>query len=88
MAELVRQHNLSVIAIGNGTAGRETEQLVADMLSDELKDLDVAYVTVNEAGAACTPPVRWAARSCPRTTRSSAAPFPLAAGCSIRSPNS
>lgn len=51
IAEMVRQHNLSVIAIGNGTAGRETEQLVADILATELKDLDVAYVTVNEAGA-------------------------------------
>lgn len=51
IAEMVREHNLSVIAIGNGTAGRETEQLVADILATELKDLDVAYVTVNEAGA-------------------------------------
>ena len=51
IAETVRTHNLSVIAIGNGTACRETEALVADMLSNELKDLDVAYVTVNEAGA-------------------------------------
>ena len=51
IAEMVRQYSLSVIAIGNGTAGRETEQLVADILATELKDLDVAYVTVNEAGA-------------------------------------
>jgi uncharacterized protein len=51
IAEMVRQYDLSVIAIGNGTAGRETEQLVADILATELKDLDVAYVTVNEAGA-------------------------------------
>jgi uncharacterized protein len=51
IAETVRQFNLSVIAIGNGTASRETEQLVAGLLSNELKDLDVAYVTVNEAGA-------------------------------------
>jgi uncharacterized protein len=51
IAETVRQHGLSVIAIGNGTASREVEQLVADLLSTDLKDLDVAYVTVNEAGA-------------------------------------
>ena len=44
-------HHLSVIAIGNGTACRETEQLVADILANELKDQDVAYVVVNEAGA-------------------------------------
>lgn len=51
IADLVREHKLQVIAIGNGTACRETELLVADILATELKDLDVAYVTVNEAGA-------------------------------------
>jgi uncharacterized protein len=51
LADMVRQHNIAVIAIGNGTGCRETEQLVADVLADELKDLDVAYVVVNEAGA-------------------------------------
>jgi protein Tex len=51
IADMVRQHNLQVIAIGNGTGSRETEQLVAEMLSNELKDLDLAYVSVNEAGA-------------------------------------
>ena len=35
------------IAIGNGTASRESEQIVADII----KDLDVQYVIVNEAGA-------------------------------------
>ncbi|HMC11991.1 MAG TPA: helix-hairpin-helix domain-containing protein, partial [Pirellulaceae bacterium] len=51
LADMVKQHNVSVIAIGNGTGCRETEQLVADCLADELKDRDVAYVIVNEAGA-------------------------------------
>jgi uncharacterized protein len=51
LADMVKQHNVSVIAIGNGTGCRETEQLVADCLADELKDRDVAYVVVNEAGA-------------------------------------
>jgi uncharacterized protein len=51
LADMVRQHGISVIAIGNGTGCRETEQLVADVLADELKDRDVAYVVVNEAGA-------------------------------------
>jgi uncharacterized protein len=51
LADMVRQYNVSVIAIGNGTGCRETEQLVADCLADELKDRDVAYVIVNEAGA-------------------------------------
>ena len=51
LADMVKQYNVSVIAIGNGTGCRETEQLVADVLADELKDRDVAYVVVNEAGA-------------------------------------
>ncbi len=51
LADMVKQHSISVIAIGNGTGCRETEQLVADCLSEELKDRDLAYVVVNEAGA-------------------------------------
>jgi uncharacterized protein len=51
LADMVRQYQIDVIAIGNGTGCRETEQLVADCLAQELKDRDVAYVIVNEAGA-------------------------------------
>lgn len=51
LAEFARQHNVSVIAIGNGTGCRETEQLVADVLGEELKDRDISYTVVNEAGA-------------------------------------
>jgi protein Tex len=51
LADMVKQHQIAVIAIGNGTGCRETEQLVADCLAEELKDQDVAYVIVNEAGA-------------------------------------
>ncbi len=51
LAEMVIQHGVSIIAIGNGTGCRETEQLVADCLAEELQGHDVAYVVVNEAGA-------------------------------------
>ena len=51
IVELVQAHALTVIAIGNGTAGRETETLVAELVAGELAPLDVAYVIVNEAGA-------------------------------------
>jgi uncharacterized protein len=51
LADMVKQYHVSVIAIGNGTGCRETEQMVADCLAEELKDQDVAYVIVNEAGA-------------------------------------
>lgn len=51
LLELINQHDLSVVAIGNGTACRQTEELVAELLADELKDRGVGYVIVNEAGA-------------------------------------
>lgn len=45
---LINKHNVKVIAIGNGTASRETEAFIADTL----KGVDgVEYVIVNEAGA-------------------------------------
>jgi uncharacterized protein len=51
IAELVAAHGCTVVAIGNGTAGRETESVVAELVAGELKALDVGYVIVNEAGA-------------------------------------
>jgi uncharacterized protein len=51
LVALIQENQLNVIAIGNGTACRQTEQLVAEILANELKDQDVHYVVVNEAGA-------------------------------------
>ena len=51
LAQLVRTHKLSVVAIGNGTACRETEQFVVSVMENELKDDDLSFVIVNEAGA-------------------------------------
>lgn len=51
LANFAKQNKAHVIAIGNGTGCRETEQLVADVLSEELKDRELAYAVVNEAGA-------------------------------------
>lgn len=49
--ELIERHQLSVVAIGNGTACRETEDFFAELISSgDLKDR-VCYVIVNEAGA-------------------------------------
>lgn len=47
---ILNRYPISIIAIGNGTASRETEQFIADVLK-ERNDKDVAYVIVNEAGA-------------------------------------
>jgi uncharacterized protein len=47
---LIEKHNVTAIAIGNGTASRETEQLAAEIIS-ELPEHNVQYIIVNEAGA-------------------------------------
>ncbi len=51
VVELIQQHNLNVVAIGNGAACRQTEEFFADLIAKELKDADVSYVIVSEAGA-------------------------------------
>jgi len=50
LAALVRKHTVELIAIGNGTGSRETEKLVAEMLSD-LPAPKPLKVIVSEAGA-------------------------------------
>lgn len=50
LAALCNKHQVALIAIGNGTASRETDQLVADMLN-QFKDLVATKVMVSEAGA-------------------------------------
>jgi uncharacterized protein len=51
LSGLVDRHGVSLVAIGNGTASRETEQLVAELI--HLRDTDAAlhYLVVSEAGA-------------------------------------
>ena len=48
LAELIRTYDVEIIAIGNGTASRESEAFVAQVLKDFP---DVSYVIVNESGA-------------------------------------
>ncbi|WP_024406355.1 Tex family protein [Streptococcus suis] len=48
LAELIGQYQVEIIAIGNGTASRESEAFVADLLKDFP---EVSYVIVNESGA-------------------------------------
>ena len=50
IARLVARHQIELIAIGNGTASRETEKLVADMMT-LYPDMKVTRVVVSEAGA-------------------------------------
>ena len=50
LATLAKQCNVELISIGNGTASRETERLVADMLSRH-SELGLQKIVVSEAGA-------------------------------------
>ena len=49
LAELIGRYRINTIAIGNGTASRETEQVVSDFIAES--GADVRYTIVNEAGA-------------------------------------
>ncbi len=51
IAELVERYKLTVVTIGNGSACREAEDFFAELIVGELKDRDLSYVIVNEAGA-------------------------------------
>lgn len=46
---MIKAHDVQLIAIGNGTASRETEQFIAQIISDY--GLNVQFIIVNEAGA-------------------------------------
>lgn len=50
LAALCAKHKVELIAIGNGTASRESEKLVADMMS-QFPELSLTRVVVSEAGA-------------------------------------
>ncbi len=48
---LLKIHHVDIIAIGNGTASRETELMIAELIHEIQEEQDVRYVIVNEAGA-------------------------------------
>lgn len=47
--ELIDKYNIDIIAIGNGTASRESEKFISDVIKESKKE--VKYIIVNEAGA-------------------------------------
>lgn len=49
LVDVLKTYNIEVIAIGNGTASRETEQFIAQVIRE--LDHDIYYLIVNEAGA-------------------------------------
>ncbi len=49
LQQLINKYNVSLISLGNGTASRESEQIIVELLHET--GLPVQYVIVNEAGA-------------------------------------
>mgnify|MGYP000165654375 FL=1 len=49
LLDLIKKDNINIIAIGNGTASRESEQFVSDLIKEASKDVN--YAIVSEAGA-------------------------------------
>ena len=47
--KLVKKYDIDIVSIGNGTASRETETFVANLIKEE--KLNIKYLIVNEAGA-------------------------------------
>ncbi len=64
LLDFIRRHGVELIAIGNGTASRETDQFVGDVLRRH-PDLAVRKVMVNEAGASVYSASEFAAQEFP-----------------------
>lgn len=64
LLKMIREHSIELIAIGNGTAGRETDKFVGEMLSDN-PELNVKKVMVNESGASIYSASEFAAKEFP-----------------------
>jgi uncharacterized protein len=64
LAGLAGQHGVELIAIGNGTASRETDKLAADLISRH-PDLKLTKVMVSEAGASVYSASAYASRELP-----------------------
>ena len=64
LAELARQHQVELISIGNGTASRETDRLVTDLMKQH-PDLGLSKLVVSEAGASVYSASKFAAKEFP-----------------------
>jgi len=64
LLQMIRHHDVALIAIGNGTAGRETDKFVGELLQAN-PDLKASKVMVNEAGASIYSASEFAAREFP-----------------------
>ncbi|MDR3121784.1 MAG: RNA-binding transcriptional accessory protein [Clostridiales bacterium] len=63
LRNLIEKHRINVVVIGNGTASRETEDVVSDFLQKTFPE--VKYTIVNEAGASVYSASKLASEECP-----------------------
>ncbi len=49
--DLIKRHNVDIVSIGNGTASRESEKFIADVIHNPLCPKGVKYTIVSESGA-------------------------------------
>ncbi len=61
---LIKKHNVTTISIGNGTASRESESFIANLIKDN--SLSVEYMVVSEAGASVYSASKLAAEEFPQ----------------------
>lgn len=64
LKQLIKKHNVTVIAIGNGTASHESECFIADLIKE--LDTPVSYMVVSEAGASVYSASKLAAEEFPQ----------------------
>jgi uncharacterized protein len=88
LARLVEKHGVNLIAIGNGTASRETDKLAADLIKIAAKaDKKIEKVVVSEAGASVYSASEFAAQGMPDLDVSLRGAARLPAACRIRWPS-
>lgn len=63
LAHYIQQYQINVIAIGNGTGSRETEEMVVELITKE--SVPLQYTIVNEAGASVYSASKLASEECP-----------------------
>ncbi|MFI8750319.1 Tex family protein [Vreelandella lionensis] len=65
LAKLVKQHGVELIAVGNGTASRETDKLAGELIKALAPEHRVSKVMVSEAGASVYSASEYASRELP-----------------------
>ena len=63
---LIRKHHVEIAAIGNGTAGRETERFFVEVMQEMRDECQLSYAIVNEAGASVYSASKLAAEEFPQ----------------------